>query len=120
MDAYSSLLEKMVHYDARARTQLLNDKDQVVRELPAQKDGTLFEYLTPTVYYLRLYMDYNGDGKWTTGDWLNKRQPEPVYYFPSKLKHRANWDFEESFDHLAIPQVDSKPAALVGKNTKNK
>lgn len=120
LDDYSSLLVKMVHYDARARIQLLNDKDQVVRELPAQKDGTLFEYLTPTVYYLRLYMDYNGDGKWTTGDWLKKRQPEPVYYFPSKLKLRANWDFEESFDHLAIPQVDSKPAALVGKNTKNK
>ena len=118
LDEYSSLLVKMAHYDARARMQVLNDKDEVVRELPALEEGTKFEYLTPTTYYLRLYMDYNGDKKWTTGDWLTMRQPEPVYYFPSKLKLRANWDFEERFDHLAIPQVQSKPKALQGKSKK--
>lgn len=118
LDEYSSLLVKMTHFDARARLQVLNDKDEVLRELPALAEGAKFEYLEPTTYYLRLYIDYNGDGKWTTGDWLTKRQPEPVYYFPSKLKLRANWDFEESFDHLAIPQVESKPEALVGKAKK--
>ena len=121
LDEYSSLLVKMEHFDARARFQILNDKDEVVRELPALEEGTKFEYLAPTTYYLRLYIDYNGDKQWTTGDWLQKRQPEPVYYFPSKLKLRANWDFEEVFDHLAIPQVESKPRALIGKNNnKNK
>ena len=119
-DQYSSLFIKMAYFDTQARIQLLNEKDQVVRELPALEEGTKFEYLTPTTYYLRLYIDYNGDGKWTTGDWLKKRQPEPVYYFPSKLKLRANWDFEENFDHLAIPQVESKPKALKGKKTKKK
>ena len=118
LDEYSTLLVKMAHFDARARIQLLDDKDEVVRELPATKEGAKFEYLTPTTYYLRLYIDYNEDGKWTTGDWLKKRYPEPVYYFPSKLKLRANWDFEENFDHLAVPQTNSKPRALVGKNTK--
>ena len=121
LDEYSSLLVKMEHFDARARIQILNDKDEVLRELPAKEEGTKFEYLAPTTYYMRLYIDYNGDKQWTTGDWLTKRQPEPVYYFPSKLKLRANWDFEESFDHLAIPQVESKPRALIGKNNnKNK
>ena len=120
LDEYSSLLVKMAHYDARARIQVLNDRDMVVRELPAREEGSLFEYLTPNTYYLRLYIDENKDGKWTTGDWMKKRQPEPVYYFPSKLKLRANWDFEESFDHLALPQVESKPKALIGKNSKKK
>lgn len=120
LDDYSSLLVKMTHFDARARIQLLNDKDQVMHELPAKEDGALFDYLAPTTYYLRLYIDYNGDGKWTTGDWLKKRQPEPVYYYPSKLKLRANWEFEENFNHLAIPQLESKPRALVGKNIKKK
>lgn len=117
LDAYSTLLVKMAHFDARARIQLLNDKDEVVRELSATKEGATFKNLTPTTYYLRLYIDYNGDGKWTTGDWLKKRQPEPVYYFPSKLKLRANWDFEENFDHLAVPQTSSKPRALISKKT---
>lgn len=118
LDEYSSLLIKMTHFDARARIQLLNDKDEAIRELPATETGALFTHLTPTTYYLRLYIDWNGDNKWTTGDWLSKRQPEPVYYFPSKLKLRANWDFEENFDHLATPQIDSKPKALVGKQQK--
>lgn len=118
LDEYSTLLVKMTHFDARARIQVLNDKDEVVRELPALQEGSKFEYLKPTTYYLRLYIDYNGDGQWTTGDWLQKRQPEPVYYFPSRLKLRANWDFEENFDHLAIPQVASKPKALIGKAKK--
>lgn len=120
LEDYSSLMVKMTHFDARARIQVLNEKDVVVRELSAKEEGTKFEYLTPTTYYLRLYIDLNGDGKWTTGDWLTKRQPEPVYYYPSKLKLRANWDFEENFDHLAVPQVESKPQALIGKTTKKK
>ena len=118
LDEYSSLRVKMTHFDTRARMQLLNDKDQVLRELPAVEEGAHFDYLTPTTYYLRLYIDWNNDGEWTTGDWLQKRQPEPIYYFPSRLKLRANWDFEENFNHLAIPQVQSKPKALIGKAAK--
>ena len=119
-EEYSSLTVKLEAFDSLARIQLLNDKDVVIRELPATNDGTKFDYLAPTTYYLRLYIDLDGDGKWTTGDWLLKRQPEPIYYFPKKLKLRANWDFEENFDHLAIPRANSKPKALVGKDNKKK
>ena len=115
LDEYSSLLVKLTHFDERARIQLLNDKDQVLQELPALETGTYFDHLAPTTYYLRLYLDLNADQRWTSGDWIAHRQPEPIYYFPSKLKLRANWDFEENFDHLAIPQAQSKPKALIGK-----
>ena len=120
LNEYASLMVKLTHYDPQARIQLLNDKDQVVRELPASPEGTKFEYLAASTFFLRMYIDRNNDGKWTTGDWLLHRQPEPVYYYPSKLKLRANWDFEENFDHLAIPQVQSKPKSLVGKASKKK
>ena len=115
LDEYSSLLVKLTHFDERARIQLLNEKDQVLQELPALETGTYFGHLAPTTYYLRLYLDLNADQRWTRGDWIAHRQPEPIYYFPSKLKLRANWDFEENFDHLAIPQAQSKPKALIGK-----
>lgn len=115
LDEYSSLLVKLTHFDERARIQLLNDKDQVLQELPALETGTYFDHLAPTTYYLRLYLDLNADQRWTSGDWIAHRQPEPIYYFPSKLKLRANWDFEENFDHLATPQAQSKPKALIGK-----
>ena len=109
---YSTLLIRLPNYDPRIRLQLLSEKDQPVRELPAGEEGTKFEYLTPKTYYLRLYFDLNGDGRWTTGDWITKRQPEPVYYFPAKLTLRANWDFEERFDYLARPQLEAKPREL--------
>jgi hypothetical protein len=117
---YSSLRVKMVHFDARARIQLLNEKEEVIREVMATEEGVKLEYLAPTTFFLRLYIDENGDGQWTTGDWLLKRQPEPIYYYPKKLKLRANWDFEESFDHLEKPQIQSKPKALREKPTRNR
>ena len=119
LDDYSTLTVQMKHFDARARIQLLNEKDEVVKELAADEKGTVFQYLEPTTFYLRLYIDWNGDGEWTTGDWLLHRQPEPVYYYPAKLKLRANWDFEETFDHLALPQTEAKPQRLIGKPKSN-
>lgn len=117
-DDYSSLRVKLAHFDERARIQLLNEKEVVIREYAANQEGVLFEYLAPASFFLRLYIDENGDGQWTTGDWLLKRQAEPIYYYPKKLKLRANWDFEEQFDHLAVPQIDSKPKALREKSDK--
>jgi hypothetical protein len=115
---YSSLRVKMTNYDERARIQLLNEKEVVIREFAVTPEGVLFEYLKPSSFFLRLYIDENEDGQWTTGDWLLKRQAESIYYYPKKLKLRANWDFEEQFDHLAVPQIDSKPKALREKSDK--
>ncbi len=113
LEQYSTLTVKLTTYDDRARLQLLDAKEKVVKELPAAREGAKFEYIGPNTYYLRLYIDENGDGKWTTGDWATHRQPEPVYYFPSKLPLRANWEFEEDFDFMAVPQLDSKPQELL-------
>ena len=119
LNDYSTLTVQMKHFDPRARVQLLNEKDAVLKELPASNTGTIFQYLDPTTYYLRLYIDWNEDGEWTTGDWLQHRTPEPVYYYPAKLKLRANWEFEETFDHLALPQTESKPRSLTPKPQKD-
>ncbi|MBQ7210806.1 MAG: Ig-like domain-containing protein [Paludibacteraceae bacterium] len=111
-DEYSTLNIKLEPLVENAIIQILNDKDAVVREQKAENGSARFEYLKPESYYLRMYIDLNGDGKWTTGDFLTHRQPEPVYYFPSKLTLRANWEFEESWNIYAIPMADSKPEAL--------
>ena len=112
LEDYSTLIVKMADIDYRARIQLLNEKDVVLRELPVSDEGARFEFLKPTSYYMRLYLDLNGDGKWTTGDWMKHRAPEPVFYFSGKLTLRANWDFEETFDIHAKPLLEQKPAEL--------
>ena len=113
LEEYSTLTIKLDPFEPKAMLQLLDEKDQVVRELPANQAGTKFDFLDPKSYYVRLYIDENGDQKWTTGDWATHRQPEKVYYFPSKLSLRANWDFEETFDYTKIPQLESKPQELL-------
>lgn len=117
LDEYSILTIHLTHFDERAHIQILDEKDKVVRELPAQVDGTTFAYLEAKSFYVRMYLDLDGNGKWTTGDWKLKRQPEPVYYFEKKLTLRANWEFEENFDHLALPILKQKPSALIQVDT---
>ena len=112
LEDYSTLIVKMENIDYRARIQLLSEKDVVLRELPVSDEGARFEFLKPTSYYMRLYLDLNGDGKWTTGDWMKHRAPEPVFYFSGKLTLRANWDFEETFNIHAKPLLEQKPAEL--------
>lgn len=110
---YSTLRVKLVPFVEHARIQVLSKQDKVVRELPAQTDGAFFEYLKPDTYYLRLYIDANGDEKWTTGSWSEKRQPEPVYYFPESIQTKSNWDFEEEWNYQAVEQTKAKPADLI-------
>ena len=121
LEDYSTLIVKMENIDYRARIQLLSEKDVVLRELPVKDEGARFEYLKPTTYYMRLYLDLNGDGKWTTGDWMKHRAPEPMFYFSGKLTLRANWDFEETFDIHAKPLLEQKPTELkVSEGNKKK
>ena len=48
-------------------------------------------------YMVRLITDENKNGKWDTGAYLSRRQPERI--FDSKvIKVRANWDNEMTMD----------------------
>ena len=110
---YSTLRVILKPFEPKARIQLLNSKDEVVRELPAVEEGAFFEHLKPDAYYMRLYLDENGDGKWTTGSWEYKRQPERIYYYPEKIQTKSNWDFEQEWDYTAVEQIKSKPKELI-------
>ena len=117
---YSTLRVVLKPFEPKARIQLLNNKDVVVRELPAVEEGAFFEHLKPDTYYMRLYLDEDGDGRWTTGSWEHRRQPEPVYYFPDKIQTKSNWDFEQEWDYTAVEQVKSKPKELIKVTAKKK
>jgi len=48
----------------------------------------------PGEYLLKAIKDCNGNGEWDTGDYLNKKQPEAIFYYKEKVKVRSNWDVE--------------------------
>ncbi len=78
--------------------QLTNEKGEVQREIVAS-ESQIFEFnnLNPGNYIARVVLDRNGNGKMDTGNYLEKRQPERVSYYPGVIEIRANWEKEETF-----------------------
>lgn len=90
--------------------QLLNPEEKVLAQSIIEGDGTLtFTLLDKGTYRLRAITDANGDGKWTTGDFFVKRQPEPVTYFTNDIEIPEGWDARETFD---LDQKNFKPQKL--------
>ena len=73
----------------------------------------LFRSTRPTDYYVRAFIDANGNNRWDTGCYAEGRQPEMVYYYPHKITVRANWDIEQTWQLDALPLNRQKPAELV-------
>jgi hypothetical protein len=89
-----SKLEMVIHnYEGDRIIQLLDKDEKLVREEHMKKDGAvLFPLLENGFYRVRVIYDLNGDGKWTTGDFDLKRQPEPVSYYHSEIEIKTGWD----------------------------
>ena len=121
LDEYSSVKMMLPKFNPKVVFQILDTKDVVIASKPALEKGTLFQYLRPGDYYMRLFIDENGNGVWDTGDFSSKKQPEQVYYYPKKMTLKANWDFEETWDYNQIPLLEQKPAELrkLAKKTQN-
>nr|WP_257984596.1 hypothetical protein [Psychroflexus sp. MES1-P1E] len=52
--------------------------------------------ITPGSYFIRLVYDKNANGKWDTGNFLKRVNPEPVLYEAQPVEIRANWDVQLS------------------------
>ena len=93
--------------------QLLDKGDKVVAQTVRGKDGTAeFYYLKPGTYYMRAYIDSNGNGQWDTGLYDEGRQAEAVYYFSEELECKAKWDVNRRWDLSATPRHQQKPLAI--------
>ncbi len=78
--------------------QLLSDSKMVLSEKIVSSQGQLiFENLAPGNYHIRVIRDANKNGKWDSGDYFKKNQPEQVFSFPEVINIRANWDSEFEF-----------------------
>jgi hypothetical protein len=51
-------------------------------------------FLVPGIYKLKVIIDSDQNGKWTTGNLIEKKIPEAVYFFPVDQNIRANWENE--------------------------
>lgn len=78
--------------------QLTTDKGDVRAERYVTKPETIdFLDLQPSTYYIRVIHDANGNGKFDTGNYLKKIQPERVSHF-KEIEIRADWGYPETLE----------------------
>ena len=105
LDEYGTLFFNIRGVNQPAIVELLDAAGKVIRQQRVTPEGTAdFYYLAPNAkYYVRMFMDRNGNGKWDTGNVEKRMQPEEVYYLPKSWEMKANFDFEETWDIHSTP-----------------
>ena len=112
-DEYGTLLLNIpTMTDTTIVVQLLDAGDKIIKEVTTNQGVAEFYYVSPSTYYVRMYIDSNRNGEWDTGLYSANRQPETVCYFPKEIEIRAKWDFTETWNPLATPVIQQKPAAV--------
>ena len=105
LDEYGTLLLNLKNALPGSIVELIDNSGKVLRQQPVTQEGTAdFYFLAPnSKYYIRLFEDRNGNGKWDTGNYSKGLQPEAVYYFPKVWEMKANFEFEEDWDIHEVP-----------------
>lgn len=116
LDEFGTIFLKLTNLGLQegdtAYVELLNRQDKPVMKVAVENERADFFYLKPGDYYLRLFIDRNGNGNWDTGNYDLKLQPEEVFYFPKPISVKAKWDIEQSWNVRGIDRDKQKPKAI--------
>lgn len=84
--------------DKQYVTILLNSADkEVQRDIINSSTSINYMHLTPGEYKVKVIDDRNRNGKWDTGNYRKKVQPEKIIFFDKPITIRGYWDLEEDF-----------------------
>lgn len=100
-DYYGSVTLNLTGIEMPVIAQLVsnNDAEKVIVQKTTNEDGkVVFDYLKPEKYKVKVIFDRNGNGKWDTGSYQDKYQPERVSYINEVVKVRSNWEKEYNWD----------------------
>lgn len=96
LEYYGQILLNLKNVNQRVVVQLL-DKKKVVSEVAVDEDGQyVFPNLAPSKYSFKFIHDRNKNGKWDTGKYMEKLQPESVELLAVEIEVRSNWDHDVS------------------------
>lgn len=113
VEEYGSIFIHVISPDTGVVVQLLSKNDKVEAQQRTDKEGNAdFFFMKPGEYYMRCYVDANGNGQWDTGDYASGLQPERVYYFGKPLPLKAQWDLRQDWDVRAVDVSRQKPMAI--------
>ena len=98
-ESYSKLILNITNCEGPCIIQLLDNTEKLIAVAKISKDGKIeFPLLDAGRYRIRVIYDLNGDGQWTTGDFMSGRQPEPVSYYKDELEIKIGWTVDNKWD----------------------
>jgi len=75
--------------------ELLNKEGKVISSRSGKNNDLLFfDKLIPGNYSARIIIDKNNNGKWDTGNYFKKIQPEYMIFYKDEIIIRPGWDLE--------------------------
>ncbi len=116
VEEYANLLLSVPAVNGAAFVELLDKSDKPVMKAIVKQGQAKFIHVKPGTYFARIVLDTNENGKFDTGNYEEKRQPEEVRYYPGSFELRANWDVKQEWDLYDRPLTQQKPLDI----TKNK
>ena len=69
-------------------------KTTLKEEIITKRQEVMFEHLAPAKYKLRAILDADGNGKWSTGNYVRRILPETVIEYKNPLEIKAGWDID--------------------------
>jgi hypothetical protein len=81
---------------------LSSNQNVVFKDIISVSKTVEYRHLLPGTYRIRMIEDRNKNGKWDTGNYRKKKQPENIFFFNKEIIIRGFWDVEENVD-LRVP-----------------
>lgn len=103
-----------------AFVELLNASDSPVRSETVSDGKASFSNLNPGVFYARLILDFNNNGRFDTGNYDRLLQPEIVFYYPKKINLKKNWTIDQTWNIYDTPVNLQKPEAIKKNKPQNR
>lgn len=98
-DFYGAIKATISNVNSNVILQVLTESEVLLKSYTIKENKLLtIDFLAPGKYILKAIIDKNGNGKWDTGDYIKKLQPERVEYYHEIVPVRSNWDVEKSWE----------------------
>lgn len=78
---------------------LQNNRGNTIQQnIISTNQSVTYAHLDPGGYKIKVIKDRNNNGRWDTGNYKLKIQPEEIFFFDKPVNIRGYWDIEEDFE----------------------
>jgi hypothetical protein len=92
---------KVINKNADFIVELQSNQKTLRKDIISHSKTVEYKHLSPGNYSFKVTEDRNRNGKWDTGNYRKKIQPEKIFFIDKEITIRGFWDMEEEIELLA-------------------